>query len=358
MTVSTVFKQSAIAGACMLFTAGTAFAWPQMTGDTRRSECVEALAMASAQFRSDTFSMRAPLPIAAAAMSRLVLSIGEEHIEAGNAQIADPEVFDKIAYPGDPNTLRNLYWQISPQNGKRLIVAESAVGWRGDWYSYYLVDPSLPVETFLVDPQQAQTHGLRPVIQEVWRPLQLLQNSASGQLWAIDQNQEGSWDVYILDEAGMSPRCHIAFMPELTRAVLLVPKPVQRLATLLAEALGPGKDEGTLQPTARIAYEVEQAWANAAIRPWALKRELYNSRAEVDDGLKKWAMQGPAYRKAYRVLRRQYPKAVSSLTSYYRSTFHVSSRAARAMAIHSLDYVYRSYFVFHREPSVTILGWN
>jgi hypothetical protein len=287
MTVSTVFKQSAIAGACMLFTAGTAFAWPQMTGDTRRSECVEALAMASAQFRSDTFSMRAPLPIAAAAMSRLVLSIGEEHIEAGNAQIADPEVFDKIAYPGDPNTLRNLYWQISPQNGKRLIVAESAVGWRGDWYSYYLVDPSLPVETFLVDPQQAQTHGLRPVIQEVWRPLQLLQNSASGQLWAIDQNQEGSWDVYILDEAGMSPRCHIAFMPELTRAVLLVPKPVQRLATLLAEALGPGKNEGTLQPTARIAYEVEQAWANAAIRPWALKRELYNSRAEVDDGLKK-----------------------------------------------------------------------
>ena len=188
MTVSTVFKQSAIAGACMLFTAGTAFAWPQMTGDTRRSECVEALAMASAQFRSDTFSMRAPLPIAAAAMSRLVLSIGEEHIEAGNAQIADPEVFDKIAYPGDPNTLRNLYWQISPQNGKRLIVAESAVGWRGDRYSYYLVDPSLPVETFLVDPQQAQTHGLRPVIQEVWRPLQLLQNSASGQLWAIDQN--------------------------------------------------------------------------------------------------------------------------------------------------------------------------
>ena len=358
MIVSTVFKQSAIAGACMLFTAGTAFAWPLMSGDTRRSECVEALAMASAQFRSDTFSMRAPLPIAAAAMSRLVLSIADEHIEAGDAQVADPEVFGKIAYPGNPNTLRNLYWQTSPQNGKRLIVAESEVGWRGDWYSYYLTDPSVPVETFLVDPQQAQKQGLQPVISEVWRPLQLLQNSASGQLWAIDQDQERSWDVYILDEAGMSARCHIAFMPDVTRAVLLLPKPAQRFATLLAEVLGPGKDEGTLQPTARIAYQVEQAWANAAIRPWALERELYNSRAEVDDGLKKWAKQGPGYHKAYRVIRRQYPKAVSSLTSYYRSTFHVLWRAAQTMAIHSMDNIYRSYFVFHREPSVTVLGWN
>jgi hypothetical protein len=68
-------------------------------------------------------------------------------------------------------------------------------------------------------------------------------------------------------------------MPDVTHAVLLLPKPALRFATLLAEALGPGKDEGTLQPTARIAYQVEQTWANAAIRPWALKRELYNSRA-------------------------------------------------------------------------------
>lgn len=358
MSVSTFLRHSAIAGACLFLTTGTAFAWPLMTGDTRRAECVEALAMASAQFRSDTFSMRAPLPIGAAAMSRLVLSIGEVPPEAGDAQIADPKVFNKIAYPGDPNSLRNLYWQISPQSGKRLIVAESQVGWRGDWYSYYLADPSAPVETFLVDPEQARKRGLKPAIGEVWRPLQLLQNSASNQLWAIDQNEERSWDVYFLDEAGLSARCHIAFMPDVTPAVRLLPKPAQRFARSLAATLGPGTNEGTLQPTARIAYEVEQTWANAAIRPWALQRELYNSRAEVDDGLKKWARQGPSYRKAYRVIRRQYPKAVSSLTSYYRSTFHLSQRDARAMAIHSMDYVYRSYFVFHREPSVTVLGWN
>ncbi|PBC12068.1 hypothetical protein [Mesorhizobium sp. WSM3859] len=358
MIVSTLFRQLAMACAGLLFTASAAFAWPLMTGDTRRSECVEALAIASAQFKSDSFSMRAPLPIAAAAMSRLVLSIDQEDIGSGDAQIADSNVFGKMPYPGDPNVLRNLYWQISPRNGKRLIVAKRAFGWHGDLYTYYLADASVPVETFLVDPEQAQSYGLRPVIQEAWRPLQLLQNSASGQLWAIDQNEERSWDVYILDEAGMSTRCRIAFMPAVTPAVQLLPKPAQRLASLLAGTLGPGKDEGTLQPTARIKYQVEQTWANAAIRPWALQRELYNSRAEVDDGLKKWAMQGPDFRKAYRAILRQYPRAIASLGSYYRSTFHVSSRAARTMAIHSMDYLYRSYFVFRREPSVTVLGWN
>jgi hypothetical protein len=45
--------------------------------------------------------------------------------------------------------------------------------------------------------------------------------------------------------------------------------------------------EGTLQPTARIKNLVEQAWANAAMRPWALKRDPYNSRAEVDEGPRK-----------------------------------------------------------------------
>ncbi|MER9406857.1 hypothetical protein NKI36_22745 [Mesorhizobium caraganae] len=350
MTIFIFCRQLAMTGACMVLMTGTALAWPLMSGDTRRSECVEALALASAQFRSDAFSMRAPLPIAVAAMSRLVLSISEEHIEAGDAQSADPDVFGKMTYPGNPNTLRNVYWKISPQNGKRLIVAESQVGWRGDQYSYYLADPSLPVDTFLVDPEQLRTLGLKPVIAEVWRPLQLLQNSVSGQLWAIDQNEERSWDVYILDEAGMSARCHIAFMSNVTPAVRLLPKPAQRFATLLAEALGPGTNEGTLQPTARIKNLVEQAWANAAMRPWALKRDPYNSRAEVDEGLEKWAMRGPKYRRAYRAIHRQYPQAVAALASYYRATFSKSPRAARQMAAQSIDYLYRCTFVFHREP--------
>jgi hypothetical protein len=228
-------------------------------------------------------------------------------------------------------------------------VAESEAGWRGDRYTYYLADPSVPVETFLVDPQLAQTHGLQPVIHEVWRPLQLLQNSVSGQIWAIDQNEERSWDVYILDEAGMSARCHIAFMSDVTPAVRLLPKPAQRFASLLAETLGPGINEGTLQPTARIKNQVEKTWANAAMRPWALKRALHNSRAEVDDGLEKWAMRGPKYRSIFRAIHRQYPRAVASMASYYRTTFGKSPPTAQDMAAQSIDYLYRSYFVFHRE---------
>jgi hypothetical protein len=69
-------------------------------------------------------------------------------------------------------------------------------------------------------------------------------------------------------------------------------------------------------------------------------------------------MLSPKYRNAYRVIQKQYPRAVASLASYYRSAFHMSSRAARATAIHSMDYLYRSYFVFHREPSLTASGLN
>ena len=351
MTTPTLYKQLAIAWASMLFTVNTALPWPLMTGDTQRSECREALAIASAQFRSDAFSMTAPLPAAADVTSRLVLGLDQDKILGGDGfQNADPQVFEKIPSKGDPNTLRNLFRQVTPQNGKRLIVAEQQVGWRGDRYTYYLADQSLPADMFLVDPDNPESTASHPVISGVWWPLQVLLDPISNQIWAIDQNDETRWDVYILDGAGMSARCQIAFMPKVRSAVLLLPRRAQRFATLLAEALGPGTNEGTLQPTARIADMAEQAWTNAVMRPWALKREPYNSRAEVEDGLRKWAMRGPQYRSAYRALRRQYPRAVASLASHYRSTFHMSSPAARATAMHSIDYVYRSYFVFHHEP--------
>ncbi|WP_217569010.1 hypothetical protein [Mesorhizobium sp. GbtcB19] len=351
MKTSILYRQLAIAWTCVLFTAKAALAWPLMTGDIQRSECREALAMASVLFKSDAFSMMAPLSAAADVASRLVLGLDQDKILGGDdVQNADSQVFEKIPYKGDPNTLRNLYWQVTPQNGKRLLVTEQQVGWRGDRYTYYLADGSLPADTFLVDPDDPEISAQHPIISGVWWPLQILQGPVSNRIWAIDQNDETGWDVYVLDEAGMSARCRIAFMANVSRAVLLLPKPVQRFATLLAEALGSGTNEGTLQPTARIAHLAEQAWTNAVMRPWALKREPYNSRAEVDDGLRKWAVRGPRYRSAYRALRGQYPRAVASLASYYRSTFHMSPRAARATAMHSIDYVYRSYFVFHHEP--------
>lgn len=44
--------------------------------------------------------------------------------------------------------------------------------------------------------------------------------------------------------------------------------------------------------------DVDQAWANAALRPWAMGSP-YNSRTEVDAGLSDWAQTGKSYRVAY-----------------------------------------------------------
>jgi hypothetical protein len=128
--------------------------------------------------------------------------------------------------------------------------------------------------------------------------------------------------------------------------VSLLPGPALRFAGLLTEALGRGNDEGTLHPTDRITAETHNVWANAILRPWALENVAYNSRAEVDAGLKQWAAVNPRRRAVHAALLRQYPRAQATLAAYYRAHFHLAPRQAKAMARYATDLVFRDYFVF------------
>ena len=155
------------------------------------------------------------------------------------------------------------------------------------------------------------------------------------------------WGIYSLGEDGAKRRCLIHFHPAAATALDLLPQPVQRLARSLDSVLGSGADEGTLQPTARIRTEVSYAWANLAMRPWAvLTAHPHNSRTDVDAELKKYARKGPTFRRRYREIYARYPAAEQALARYYKATFGKDSAAASALAQKGLDVVFRTYFVF------------
>jgi len=104
----------------------------------------------------------------------------------------------------------------------------------------------------------------------------------------------------------------------------LLPQPVSNLARKLDEALGPGNDEGTLQPTAWIRLGVQHLMANAALRPWALSEaDAYHTSREVDSGLVGWAKGNHARSRLYDEIRKAYPAAEKSLAANYATAYGV-----------------------------------
>lgn len=112
-------------------------------------------------------------------------------------------------------------------------------------------------------------------------------------------------------------------------------------------SLGPGLNEGTLQPTAAIRNRVRHLWANAALRPWALTdRDRYNSKEEVNSGLEEWSKNGPSYRNVYRKIMITYPLAERDLAEYYKKRFHLQSSDAERLAKWVLEIAYCANYSF------------
>ena len=141
--------------------------------------------------------------------------------------------------------------------------------------------------------------------------------------------------------------CTIAFSPPGKDVAGRLPHAVTRLARKLDEALGPGNDEGTLQPTARTRLDAKHVLANAALRPWAfVDGNAYNSRSEVDAGLENWAKINKTRRRLYDEILNEYPAAERSLAAYYASAYGLQPKMAQKAAAWVLDLVFRSFFVF------------
>ena len=325
--------------------------WPKLNNGTS-TQCIEALQIAKVAFGSDTFYLFSPPVIPANLPSDLVLGPQALDISGGDALEAVATVFEKLPIGGEGG-LRSIYWQKATTSGHRLVVQETSFGWRGDMYSLFAVAEQTRPDEFLNEIRgKSTTRRFSAIISDSWRPPLILREKQSKHFWFIDVGQPyqflADWQVYVVEPSEIKNRCSVQFRPNVKRAVALLPMPVRELAWLMDQTIGRGENEGTLQPTARLRLDVEHTWANAALRPW-VSGIPYNTREEVDAGLKSWSQTGKSYRKVYQAIERQYPVAEKSLAAYYQQHFGLPSSEAMELSAYILNIVLRSHYAFHSE---------
>jgi hypothetical protein len=331
--------------------------WPRLDGASR-PECADALTIARAVFDSRAFWQFEPQPVPKGVASVQVLQAQGLDISDGRGVMADTRIFDEL--PLREEVPRSLYWQKRPQGAYRLAIGEISYGWRGDMYNLYTVDAGIaPAAVIAGHVNDKPPAGVRVIVKHEWRPPQIYQRGADGPLWVLTVGTNyrflDQWTVYVPDSDGLLRACAIRFHPDVKAAVDLLPRPVRALQALLDRTMGSGVGEGTLHPTVQLRIDVDETWADAAMRPWA-NIAPYNSRAVVDAGLAAWAESAPWNRTLLRAIRRQYPRAERSLAQYYRTRFHVTPGAARRQAAYLLDLAYRQHYVFPHGATPTFVA--
>ncbi len=311
--------------------------WPQLKHTSGLAVCGEALKIAVSAFQSARVHLDDRPAIPADVGSTLVFPVERQ---AGSDFIGDPDVFEAI--PRGDKAHDTIYWQKEPANGFRLAISEEEIGWRGDTYALVAVPEGLSPATFIAQDADMQRHGLKPILEGVWRPPFLLRQNDTGEVWAIDvypwTSFMGDWTVYTVGADGAKPRCTVSFHEDADTPLALLPPAVRRLATSLDGTVGSGNDEGTLHPTAQIRIVVEDVWGNIAMRPWAaLKMEPYNDRRQVDAELKAWSKKARSFAALYRRINAEYPRAERALALYYGAEFGRTAEEALAMAEPTLD---------------------
>lgn len=321
--------------------------WPRLVGG-KNPYCAVAHQFAKQQFASDNWSTSQLPAISPGATSAVVL--GSSLSVGGDPRFFDEDVFEEIP------TARNespgaIYWQKIPTDRRRLVIVSKTMGWRGDMYTVLSVMEDLTPDNVVGDiAATAPSGGAVVLLSGIWVSPVVFRDSTSGAIWFIDHGAYAfgalpNWDVYSPGPGGIAQQCSIQFWPPAKRGIDLLPLQVRKLATLLDQSLGSGENEGSLQPTARLRGDANITWANVASRPWAVWRP-YNSRNEVDFGLKAWSRRNS---QLYGRILRQYPLAQQSLTSFYMKRFGFSSKDAGVLASHVLDAAFRSNFVFAKD---------
>jgi hypothetical protein len=333
--------------AMLIALSSNAYAAPLAKGDVSRPECIDAMKLANAMYASAAPRLFAPLEIPKEMQSRLILGASERDISGGDVLENGPE-FEKL-----PRETGAIYWATKADGSRRIVLENQRMGWRGDVYDLYLLEPSVRKTDFLGNiHKESGDKPYQPVIAMAWRPPLVFQDNQQGTKWVIDVGHPaevlGGWKVYAAQS--LRPVCSIAFHAEGATSSELLPQPVNNLARKLDEALGPGNDEGTLQPTAWIRLGAQHLMANAALRPWALSEaDAYNTRQEVDSGLVGWAKGNHARSRLYEEIRKAYPAAEKSLAAYYAIAYGLQGRKSEEVAKWALDLMFRSYFVFPRQ---------
>ena len=222
----------------------------------------------------------------------------------------------------------------------------------------FTVDVEVLIDEFLSEIENKSVDSkFFSIISANWRPPLIFREKENGDSWFINVGQPhqffSNWRVYIVEPSGAKLRCSVQFGPTVKNAIYLLPKPVRELARLLDQTTGPGENEGTLQPTDQLRLTVQHTWSNVILRPW-VSFTPYNTRKEVDAGLRNWSQAGKSFANVYRRIRRQYPVAEKSLSEYYQKGFNLTASEANSLAEYLLDGILRSHYVFHREDRIQL----
>lgn len=336
---------------------------PMLVGDEARAECRVALDMATAAFRSTSPLVIWPVPQPDAALASLVLNRKDRDISGGDGIWADPAVFERMQRDEHPFWDMIFHWQREAQDGHRIVVAESPFSWRGSWYSLFLVDATFAPDAFpqaYLDARRANFQQPKdgppipyPVLyRDSWTTPTILRDEGSGGFWLLDQGRfylwQQEWQVHALGAEGFSPLCRVLFHDG-TEGLDRMPAAVRRFAAFADEALGPGLNEGTANPTQGIRSWVAHSWTILADRPWALTATPYNSREEVETGLAAWAKGVPARIRLHQNLLASLDPAEDALADFLAARFALDEEEARAFGAYAIDHMLRSYFRFHSE---------
>ena len=318
---------------------------PIASGDTARPECRDALRLATTMFESRATRLNASARFPADLSKRLVL--GEVDDRTTVEDLLRPGgAFEKLEKDDDL-----IHWSKEAGKGQRLVLHESPVGSRGSQYSVYLIEPSIGKNEFLakLDPAPKATPW-PPVVPGQWQPPLIFKGDAPGAQWFIDVGDV--FEIYrawrVFSTQGRGTLCTIAFHAGKEPEDAL-PAAVRDLASRIDASLGSGRDEGTLNSTARLRLNARKLLATMALRPWALQDEdAYNTRAQVDLGMRNWARGNAARQRLAGEIRAAYPTAEEALANYYTQTFKLPADQARTTAAWSTDLLLRSFFIFQR----------
>lgn len=321
--------------------------WPKLVSGNNYPECKTVLRLAQLAYKSTAFNLWEPQSLLENLDITLVLGPQGLDLSGGDALDANLEVFTKVPLP--EYAPRSIYWQTDTSQGNRLVIEEIPHGWRGDAYAVRLAPTTLTTSEYFSAKNRQGSGGLITLIDGAWRAPLVFQSKNAGNLWLVYVGEpyvfSPNWLVYLPIAGQLQKACEVQFHPNVNHATSLLPSSVQRLAMLLDQSIGRGENEGTLQPTARIRISVDQAWANAALRPWAMGTP-YNSREEVDAGLSAWAENGKTYRAAYVEIQVQYKIAEKALKSHYKKRFNMSKIESQSTAKNVLDTALRTHYVF------------
>jgi hypothetical protein len=320
--------RSLLVAVFMLLGSRAAFAqegWPRLEGGAGVAGCEQALAIGRAAFLSDAFAF-GEVPPTPPPGGAIVLSVGDQGAYGPEGVVANAEVFTAML-PG-PGEWARLHWGRTPREGLRLVIVDYPHSWRGYNYDVLAVSEALSPQDVRAGPGSGRRQGLGWT---TWRPPIVVRDNTTGALAviSIDTGTLPDWPVFTQTAQGFEQSCTVRFRPEVENgAELLLPEPVRLLAQRIDATLGDGRNEGTLNSTGRIRFELSQVWANVALRPWALNSSRISPRPVIDSGLRRWSRQAPSFGAAYDALLAQYPPAQRALESHYERTFHLSHAQA------------------------------